>query len=506
MNLGTAEVVVQRSGRSRLRVRGCVAPELSRNMVDWFEHRPEVSLVCAHPDSATIDVRYNDRAPPGELLRAARDHAFALTRRQRARPARRRRVAIAHAIPGRTRLAVPDATATDLARLSSWLVDQHGVLAAEPGLGSIVVRSEVGQHDPRTLAGAIASSDPSEWPPAPPLDDGSPWLAIAYDSALLVATRRAVAPRPLVAVAVAISAIPTARRTLNALEKRRIGVDLLDLIAIGVSVAVGTPGTAALITWLLAIGDYILHLTKRKARCALAGAIKLDVPTAWRLRADGQTERVATKKLRVGDRVLCDLGVRLPADGVIAKGAATIDTKALTGESMPRTCRQGDAVMASSVVVDGSIVVEIRRTGRDTAAGRIVQILQSAEERPTTLQREAERVADRVVVPTLALAGASALLSSEIDRMTSILITDFGTGIRISVPTSALAAMTLATRGGVLVKGGQFLERLARTDAIVFDKTGTLTSGTPEVVDVVAMNGTDPRPAIALAAAIETRQ
>src|SRR5262249_40994144 len=95
---------------------------------------------------------------------------------------------------------------------------------------------------------------------------------------------------------------------------------------------------------------------------------------------------------------------------------------------------------------------------------------------------------------------------TQIDRMTSVLITDFGTGIRIAVPTAALAAMTAAARQGVLVKGGQFLERMAKVDALVFDKTGTLTGGAPEVFEVIAVGALPLHEVVALAAAAEARQ
>ena len=114
---------------------------------------------------------------------------------------------------------------------------------------------------------------------------------------------------------------------------------------------------------------------------------------------------------------------------------------------------------------------------------KIVQILEGAGAKPMTLQRETEKIADRLVLPTFGVAGAAAFLTSQIDRMTSVLITDFGTGIRIAVPTGALDRDDVAAREGVLVKGGQYLERLAKVDAIVFDKTGTLTGGAPQIVD-----------------------
>ena len=142
--------------------------------------------------------------------------------------------------------------------------------------------------------------------------------------------------------------------------------------------------------------------------------------------------------------------------------------------------------MAASVAVHGQAIVEVERAGGDTIAARIVQILEGAGAKPMTLQRNAEKYADRLVLPSFAAAGAAWAFSGIVDRATSVLITDFGTGVRVAVPTAALASMTVAARQGVLVKGASFLERLAEADTVVFDKTGTLTLGLPEVTRVVA--------------------
>lgn len=503
-----SRIDVQRAGPSRLRVRGCVDPNVAHALACWFEARPEVDRVRVRPRSATLDVAYARERAPGALARAARDYAFVLEQERAASDAPRPNgpPEIVHAIEGRARLSIAGASANALSRLSSWLAEQPGVLSASPTPRSIVVRWERGKSSAEALTRAILASDPSDWPRAPRHGDTSPWPMLLFDAVVLAIARARLLPAPGVNALVALTAAPTARRALAALRERRVGVDVLDLLAIAASLAMGKPATAALITSLLAAGDSVLYLTKRRAHGALVGAMKLEVPTAWRVRADGRTESVPTKRLRAGDRIVCELGGRVPADGVVESGEAMLDTKALTGESVPRMRRVGDAVMASSVVTEGSVVVEVTRVGRDTTAGRVVQILESAGEKPTTLQRHAERIADRLVAPTLALAGGAGLLTAEIDRVTSVLITDFGTGIRISVPTSALAAMTLATREGVLFKGGHFLERLAHADAIIFDKTGTVTSGTPRILEVVPMPGFDPREVIALATAAEARQ
>lgn len=496
-----SRIRVQGSGPGRLRVRGCVDTEDTRALVEWLVGRPEVVQVRAHPSSGTIDVSYEE-GPHGQLLRAARDRVFVLEHPQTESKVD---VSVRHVLPGRARLGVTGVDEVVVARLAAWLANQTGVTSTSSSASSILVCWAPDETGIAALLQALASVDRSELPAPPPAGDEA-WSWLVYNGVVLVAARRCLLSPPLVAGAVGISAIPSVRRMAHALAERRVSVDLLDVLAIGVSVALGEPTTAALITFLLGVGDFVLHLTKRRANRAITGAVKLEVPSAWIVCADGTTERIPTKKLRAGDRIVCEVGSRLPADGVIEHGSATVDTKALTGESMPRTLHRGEVVMASSIVVEGSIVVEVRRIGRETTAGRVVQILESVGEKPTMLQRDAEQIADRVVLPTLGLAGTAAALSSEISRMTSVLITDFGTGIRISVPTSTLAAMTLATREGVLVKGGHFLERLAKADAVVFDKTGTVTTGTPQVLDVVPFGRIDPGDAIALAAAVETRQ
>jgi Cu2+-exporting ATPase len=283
-------------------------------------------------------------------------------------------------------------------------------------------------------------------------------------------------------------------------------VDVLDVAAVGLSLATNRTATAAFVTWLLGLGDLVLERTSDRARDALSGAMSLDVPEASRLASDGGLERVPAASLSPGDRIVVAAGEAVAADGVILEGTAIVDEKALTGESLPKEHGPGDHVLASSVAAEGQIVVEVERVGVDTTAARILQILRQAGSKPMTLQRDAEERANRLVAPTIALAVASAWLSGEPDRMTSVLITDFGTGIRIAVPTAALTAMTLAARDGILVKGAQYLERLARADTIVFDKTGTLTTGEPEIIDVRPLNGLRRRQLLALIAAAEAGQ
>jgi Cu+-exporting ATPase len=181
----------------------------------------------------------------------------------------------------------------------------------------------------------------------------------------------------------------------------------------------------------------------------------------------------------------------VPPDGVVVKGSIAVDEKAITGESLPRERTVGERVLAASVAVHGQAEILVERAGSDTTAARIVQIIEGAGAKPMTLQENVERHANRLVVPTFAIAGLAYAASGMIDRFASVIITDFGTGVRVAIPTTALASMTLSARRGVLVKGAQYLERLNEVDTVVFDKTGTLTRGAPEVTDVLPLQGTE---------------
>ncbi len=147
----------------------------------------------------------------------------------------------------------------------------------------------------------------------------------------------------------------------------------------------------------------------------------------------------------------------------------------------------------------------MQSAGKNTEAAKIERILNTIGNKPLTLQRDALEFASQLVLPTFSIAASAAALASDVTRAVCVLITDFGTGIRVAVPVSALTAMALAARQGVLVKGAQYLERLSQTDTIVFDKTGTLTQGVPEVVEVVTIPGYKKSRLVALCASAESR-
>ncbi|HEY8041236.1 MAG TPA: heavy metal translocating P-type ATPase [Polyangiaceae bacterium] len=480
-------------------------------LAEWIGRHDGVLSVVHDSPSGTIVVRYDEKRAAGRFFRGALlDRARATRSVQKAEP-RRLEVSIAHELPGRVRLRVTDAPPEAIDRLAAFIDRLDGVARARasPGSESILVLFDPGVISARGLLDRIEEAPPTTWPAAPPAAPTPylEWLKTGFSTAVLAGAVTGVVPAPVMLGAVALTAIPPFRRAIRSLAGGRVNVDVMDAVAISVCVARAEPITASVITALLAVGDLVLDRTHARARTAISRLMQLDDGEAFVLgAADAPPRRVHPRELAPGMRIVVYPGARVPADGVLVEGSLAVDEKALTGESVPRERLTGDRVMAASVAVHGQAVVEVERAGGDTVAARIVQILEGAGSKPMTLQRNAERVADRLVLPTFGAAGAAWALSGMVDRLTSVLITDFGTGVRVAVPTSALAAMTLAAREGVLVKGATFLERLHEADTVVFDKTGTLTLGVPEVTRVVRLSRWSEREIASLAAAAEGNQ
>jgi Cu2+-exporting ATPase len=485
-----AEVTVQ------VHAPGRGSPDV-RELAEFIRRHASVESVLHDAPRGTIVVRYDERKGAGRFLQGALLDRLRATRSAPAPQPRRLEVTVAHELPGRVRLRVADAPAEAVERLAAFVATVPGVerARASPAAGSLLVLFDPAVTGACDILARIAEAPPSAWPAAPPPDRPAyvEWVKAGFSAAVLAGAVTGVVPAPLMLGAVAVTAIPPFRRALASLAHGRVNVDVMDATAITVCVARAEPVTAAVITTLLAVGDLILDRTHARARKAISRLMQLDDGEAFLLeapRADapatalGVPRRVHPRELRPGHRIVVYPGSRVPADGVLVDGSLAVDEKALTGESVPRERFAGDRVLAASVAVHGQAIVEVERAGGDTVAARIVQILEGAGSKPMTLQRNAERYADRLVLPTFGAAGVAWALSGVVDRLTSVLITDFGTGVRVAVPTAALAAMTMAARAGVLVKGATFLERLSEADTIVFDKTGTLTLGVPEVTAV----------------------
>lgn len=302
------------------------------------------------------------------------------------------------------------------------------------------------------------------------------------------------------------NAYPIARRAFRVIrQEKRLNVDFLDTLAIGASLLQGNPMAGAIVTWLIKLGDWIRDLTAAGSKRAVGELLEFQAKAAWVLR-DGEVVSIPAVQLQIGDTVLVYPGEMIPADGEILSGHAAIDQKTITGEGLPVNRGPGDTVFAATVLREGQLTVKAVRVGTATTAGQIALLVDSAPIGDTRMQNHAERLADRLVLPTLGLAVGTAALTRDFNRFLSLVIVDYGTGIRVAAPTSVLASMTWAARAGILIKSGRHMERLSQVDTVVFDKTGTLTKGAPAVMDLIPyIDGITPDHLLGLAAAAETR-
>jgi heavy metal translocating P-type ATPase len=260
----------------------------------------------------------------------------------------------------------------------------------------------------------------------------------------------------------------------------------------------------SIIVWLIQLGDWIRDLTAAGSKRAVKDLLQFQEKTAWLLR-DGQVVAVPTDQLAAADMIIVYPGEIVPVDGEIIDGRALLDQKTITGEGLPVTRGHGESVFASSIVREGQLTIRAQRVGAETMAGQIAELVDSAPIGDTRMQNHAERFADRLVVPTLALAIGTALVTRDFNRFLSLVIVDFGTGIRVAAPTSVLSSMTHAARSGIIIKSGGHMEKLAEVDTVVFDKTGTLSHGTPHVVEALSYGDSlDANALLALAVAAET--
>ncbi len=303
------------------------------------------------------------------------------------------------------------------------------------------------------------------------------------------------------------NARPIGRRAWRVLRhERRLNVDFLDALAISVSMFHGAFLTAAIIVWLVRLGDWIRDLTAAKSKRAVSELLEFQTKMAWVLRG-GTIHAIPVALLAVGDTVVAHSGEMIPVDGEILTGHGMIDQKTITGESLPVARGPGEAVYAATGLREGCLTILAKRVGNETTAAQIVQLVESAPIGETRIQNHAERFADRLVGPTLTLAAGMGIGFADVDRFTSLVIVDYGTGIRVAAPTSVLASMTHAARQGIIIKSGAHLEKLAEVDTIVFDKTGTLTAGIPHVHDIISYRQRHfpIRKILGLAAAAEAR-
>ena len=309
-------------------------------------------------------------------------------------------------------------------------------------------------------------------------------------------------PTPLRIARVVWHMIPFLSKGLRCLGRRRIKVELLDALSIGISVFRRDFGTAGTVMFLLEIGELLEDWTRKKSVADLAESLSLHVDRVW-LKTPAGDVLTPIGQIRPGDQVVVRAGGVIPLDGVVAQGEATINQASLTGESVPVAKRPGSAVYAGTVVEEGECILDVKQASGQGRYDQIVEMIQRSEQMKSATEAKASNLADTLVPFTFAGSLLSFALTRNVTRALSVLMVDFSCALKLAMPLAVLSAMREAGREHITVKGGKFLEAVAKADTIVFDKTGTLTHACPRVAELVPFNGKDEAEMLRLAACLE---
>jgi Cu+-exporting ATPase len=269
---------------------------------------------------------------------------------------------------------------------------------------------------------------------------------------------------------------------------------------------------AAMIITLILLGRLLEARATGKTSGAIKKLIGLKPKTAHVLRDDYEVE-TPVENLQIGDRILVKPGEKVPVDGMVLTGQSTLDESMLTGESMPVSKEPGQKVFAATINQTGSFTMQATGVGSDTMLAHIIRMVEEAQGSKAPIQRIADKVASVFVPVVFGIAAVtfavwyflpeSGSFSRALINFVSVLVIACPCALGLATPTAIMVGTGLGAQSGILIKGGEALEKIHKLSVIVFDKTGTLTRGEPEVVRIVGADGSDEKQVLSVAAALE---
>jgi len=417
------------------------------------------------------------------------------------------------------------------AKLGKQVAGMPGVSAAEVDFGTSVLRVgyDAAATDVAALAAAVrgagyavemeeGGSGPAIPPPSWWQEHGHRASLIASGSLIaagylleLLAPVSSAASAAFVSAAVAGGLI-TGRRAWASLRARSLDMNVLMALAVVGAVALGDYAEAATVIFLFSIGQYLESRALARTRASIRDLIDL-TPALVRVRRGGREVELPPAEAVVGDVMVVKPGERIALDGTVASGASSVDEAAITGEAVPVAKTAGDVLYAGTLNGSGLLEAEVTRVAADSTLARVIFLVEEAQAARAPSQQLVDRFT-RYYTPVV-VAGAAVLavappllgfgtFAEWLYRALVVLVVSCPCALVISTPVAIVSAITRATRDGILVKGGAYLEAAARIRVVAFDKTGTLTLGKPRVTHVVPLRGGDPAGLLEIAAAIES--
>lgn len=343
---------------------------------------------------------------------------------------------------------------------------------------------------------------------APALTEYSPRLVnkqykeSMISQTLLYLGKKLLLPAPINMVWSWFNALKFAKKAVSMLWQRKLTVEVLDGVAITVSLLRGDVSTAGAVMYLLGIGETLEEWTLRKSVLNLAESMSLNVDKVW-VKVDGVEVSRPVADVAEGDLVVLRQGEVVPLDGVVVEGVVLVNESSMTGEPEPVRRDDGASVYAGTVVEEGHCIIEVRGNSKSSRYEQIVALIEESEQMKSGMEQKAFHMADKLVPISFAGTILTYLLTRNTMKALSFLMVDFSCALKLSIPLAVLSAMEEASKRGITVKGGKYLEQIAAADVVVFDKTGTLTKAEPVFEQIITFEDHDPDDMLMLAACLE---
>lgn len=307
----------------------------------------------------------------------------------------------------------------------------------------------------------------------------------------------------LLIIASILAGIPIAIKAWQALRMRAFSIELLVTIAVIGALYLKEYNESSMVTFLFLLGAYLEARTLEKTRSSLKSLIDMAPQEATVLR-DGLTFNVPVEEVELGDRVLIRSGGKIPVDGSITTGKATINEAAITGESVPAFKQEYDKVFSGTIVDNGYIEIIAEKVGDDTTFAKIIELVEEAQEAKSKAQRFLDKFANIYTPAIVIMSIAVYLITRDLHLSITFLVIACPGALVIGAPVSNVAGIGNGAKYGVLIKGGDVMDRLSKIDTLVFDKTGTLTKGRPQVTDIKVFNDMSENEILKIVAEAET--
>lgn len=309
-------------------------------------------------------------------------------------------------------------------------------------------------------------------------------------------------PLPIRNILTVINSIKYIGLGLKALFTNGLTVPVLDGTAVTVAMLQGNFSTSSSVMFMLRIGEIMEEWTHKKSVADLAGAMSLHIDKVW-LKTEDTEVLVNITDIVEGDQLVIRTGTLIPLDAKVISGEASVNQASITGESLPIVKKAGSYVYAGTVVEEGECIIQVDKLSGNSKYDRIMKMIEETEKLKSVSEDHASKLADHLVPYTFATTALTYLFTRNVTKALAVLMVDFSCALKLSIPISVLSAMREGNQYNLSIKGGKFLETVAKANTIVFDKTGTLTYATPKVAQIVTFNGTEESEMLRLAACLE---